>query len=136
MRGGLGFAASQFRAPRSRVVEKVALISDATDFSGLIGWQQTKAVTRVTLMNTRLYVGNLSFHATQDTVRQAFEKHGTVTDVHIVNDRESGQSRGFGFVTMGSPTEAQAAMNAMNDVVLDGRPLKVNQAEERKPRAR
>ena len=87
-------------------------------------------------MTTRLYVGNLSFHATPDTVREAFAKHGTVTDVHIVSDRDTGQSRGFGFITMGSPNEAQTAMNEMNGFMLDGRPLKVNQAEERKPRAR
>ena len=85
-------------------------------------------------MSTRLYVGNLSFHATQDAIRDAFAKHGTVAEVHIVNDRESGRSRGFGFVTMGSANEAQAAITGMNGYMLDGRPLKVNQAEERKPR--
>src|SRR6266550_4495440 len=85
-------------------------------------------------MTTRLYVGNLSFHATQDVVRDAFAKHGTVTDVHIVNDRESGQSRGFGFVTMSTPNEATAAIAEMNGFMLDGSPLKVNKDEERKPR--
>jgi RNA recognition motif-containing protein len=82
-------------------------------------------------MGTRLYVGNLSFNSTIDTIREAFERIGAVTDVHIVTDRATGQSRGFGFVTMGSPGEAQKAIEAMNNSVLDGRPLRVNEAEER-----
>ena len=58
-------------------------------------------------MGTRLYVGNLSFSSTVETVREAFARIGEVTDVHIVTDRATGQSRGFGFVTMGSPAEAR-----------------------------
>jgi RNA recognition motif-containing protein len=85
-------------------------------------------------MGTRLYVGNLSFSSTIDSVREAFERIGQVTDVHIVTDRATGQSRGFGFVTMGSPAEAQKAIEAMNNSVLDGRPLRVNEAEERPQR--
>ena len=85
-------------------------------------------------MGTRLYVGNLSFSSTIDTVREAFARIGEVTDVHIVTDRATGQSRGFGFVTMGSPAEAQKAIEAMNNSVLDGRPLRVNEAEERPQR--
>ena len=84
-------------------------------------------------MSSRLYVGNLSFHCSKEELREAFAKHGNVTDVHVVTDRESGQSRGFGFVTMGTPAEANAAMQAMNGSMLGGRPLKVNEAEERKP---
>src|SRR5678815_1650067 len=99
--------ASKFRAPRSRVVEKVALIIDANRFSGLIGWHQNQGRHEGDSMSTRLYVGNLSFHATEDAIRDAFAKHGTVSEVHIVNDRETGRSRGFGFVTMGNPNEAQ-----------------------------
>jgi RNA recognition motif-containing protein len=85
-------------------------------------------------MGTRLYVGNLSFSSTNETVREAFARIGEVTDVHIVTDRTSGQSRGFGFVTMGTPAEAQKAIEAMNGANLDGRPLRVNEAEERPPR--
>ena len=85
-------------------------------------------------MGTRLYVGNLSFSSTIDTVREAFARIGEVTDVHIVTDRATGQSRGFGFVTMGSQAEAQKAIEAMNGANLDGRPLRVNEAEERPPR--
>jgi RNA recognition motif-containing protein len=85
-------------------------------------------------MGTRLYVGNLSFSSTVDTVREAFARIGEVTDVHIVTDRATGQSRGFGFVTMGSPAEAQKAIEAMNGASLDGRALRVNEAEERPQR--
>src|SRR5215469_5296137 len=85
-------------------------------------------------MGTRLYVGNLSFSSTVDTVREAFERIGEVTDVHIVTDRASGQSRGFGFVTMGSPAEAQKAIESMNGASLDGRALRVNEAEDRPQR--
>jgi RNA recognition motif-containing protein len=82
-------------------------------------------------MGNRLYVGNLSFSATDQTLRDAFAAHGDVTDVHVVVDRMTGQSRGFGFVTMGNQHEASAAMEAMNGADLDGRSLKVNEAEER-----
>lgn len=82
-------------------------------------------------MGNRLYVGNLSFSATEQTLRQAFAAHGDVTDVHVVVDRMTGQSRGFGFVTMGSPSEAVNAIQAMHGADLDGRSLKVNEAEER-----
>ena len=82
-------------------------------------------------MGNRLYVGNLSFHSTQDSLRSAFAAFGEVVDVHLVADRMTGQSRGFGFVTMGSEAEAQAAISSMNGADLDGRALKVNEAEER-----
>jgi RNA recognition motif-containing protein len=85
-------------------------------------------------MSTRLYVGNLSYHATSDSVREAFAQSGEVTDVHVVMDRESGRSRGFAFVTMGTPQAAQSAIANLNGALLDGRPLRVNEAEERKPR--
>ena len=85
-------------------------------------------------MGTRLYVGNLSFSSTVETVREAFARIGEVTDVHIVTDRATGQSRGFGFVTMGSPAEATKAIETMNGASLDGRALRVNEAEERPQR--
>ena len=86
-------------------------------------------------MSTRLYVGNLPFSVTTETLRTAFAPSGDVTDVHIVMDRETGRSRGFGFVTMGNANEAARAISAMNGVTLDGRPLRVNEAEERPQRA-
>jgi RNA recognition motif-containing protein len=85
-------------------------------------------------MGNRLYVGNLSFQATSESLRDAFASFGEVTDVHIVQDRETGQSRGFGFVTMGSAAEAGAAMSSMDGQSLDGRALRVNEAEERQAR--
>ncbi|MFT3700139.1 MAG: RNA-binding protein [Kofleriaceae bacterium] len=85
-------------------------------------------------MNTRLYVGNLSFNTTADGVRAAFEQFGTVSDVHLVTDRETGRARGFGFVTMGSPEEAAKAIQGMDGKSVDGRALRVNEAEERQQR--
>jgi RNA recognition motif-containing protein len=85
-------------------------------------------------MNTRLYVGNLSFNTNADGVRTAFEQFGTVTDVHLVTDRETGRARGFAFVTMGTPDEAAKAMQSMDGATLDGRPLRVNEAEARQQR--
>jgi|SRR6185312_825611 len=82
-------------------------------------------------MGNRLYVGNLSFQSTKETLQAAFAPFGSVTDVHIVTDRDSGQSRGFGFVTMGTSQEAAKAIAEMNNATLDGRPLRVNEAEER-----
>ena len=82
-------------------------------------------------MGNRIYVGNLSFHATPDSLRAAFAAFGEVSDVHIASDRETGQSRGFAFVTMGTSEQAQKAIAEMNGALLDGRPLRVNEAEER-----
>src|SRR5579883_2585817 len=82
-------------------------------------------------MGNRLYVGNLSFNTNKDTVRDAFSRFGEVTDVHLVTDRQTGQPRGFGFVTMGTDAAAQAAIAGMNGSNLDGRDLRVNEAEER-----
>ncbi|HET7502200.1 MAG TPA: RNA-binding protein [Kofleriaceae bacterium] len=85
-------------------------------------------------MNTRLYVGNLSFNTSADGVRTAFQEFGTVSDVHLVSDRETGRSRGFAFVTMGTPEEAAKAIEGMDGRTLDGRPLRVNEAEQRQAR--
>ncbi|HSN25647.1 MAG TPA: RNA-binding protein [Kofleriaceae bacterium] len=85
-------------------------------------------------MNTRLYVGNLSFNTNAEGVRSAFQEFGTVSDVHLVTDRETGRSRGFAFVTMGTPEEASKAIQGMDGKTLDGRPLRVNEAEQRQAR--
>ncbi|MCL2723178.1 MAG: RNA-binding protein [Polyangiaceae bacterium] len=85
-------------------------------------------------MGNRLYVGNLSFNSTTESVRECFANIGEVTDVHVVTDRETGRSRGFAFVTMSSPADAQKAISEMNGTLLDGRPLRVNEAEERQNR--
>ncbi len=86
-------------------------------------------------MGNRLYVGNLSYDSNKESLRAAFSQFGEVTDVHIVTDRETGQSRGFGFVTMSSQSEADTAMQSMNGAELDGRRLRVNEAEERPQRS-
>ena len=83
-------------------------------------------------IGTRLYVGNLSFGTTDKALRQAFEEDGRkVVEVKIVTDRDTGQPRGFAFVEMGSPAEADAAIKAIDGRNVDGRTLKVSVAQER-----
>ena len=79
---------------------------------------------------TKLYVGNLPFSATDDSVRALFSKYGTVEKVSLITDRETGRPRGFGFVEM-SNADASRAMQALNGADFDGRPLKVNEAQDR-----
>ncbi len=80
----------------------------------------------------KLYVGNLPFSATDSDVNELFSKHGTVNSVALINDRETGRPRGFGFVEM-DDDGAQAAISALNGHSMDGRDLKVNEAQD-KPR--
>jgi RNA recognition motif-containing protein len=82
-----------------------------------------------------IFVGNLSFGATEDTVRALFEAHGTVDRVSIVTDRDSGQPRGFGFVEMANDTEGEQAIAALNGKELDGRALNVNEARPKAERS-
>jgi cold-inducible RNA-binding protein len=81
------------------------------------------------LMN--IYVGNLSFQANEDELRQAFAAFGQVTSVAIIKDQFTGKSRGFAFVEMANSNEAQAAIQGLNGKEMDGRPLKVNEARPR-----
>ena len=84
-----------------------------------------------------IYVGNLSYQASEDDLREAFGAHGTVTSVSIIMDRATGQSRGFGFVEMASKAEGEAAIESLNGKELRGRALRINEArprEERPPR--
>lgn len=83
-------------------------------------------------MGNRLYVGNLSFNADTDNVRELFAGVGEVTDVHVVLDRDTGRSRGFAFVTMGSAQLAAEAISRVDGMMFDGRALRVNEAEERR----
>ena len=83
---------------------------------------------------TRLYVGNLSFNTTETALQQAFVACGDVSEVKIVLDRETGRSRGFAFVTMANGEGARAAMARLDGQMLDGRALRVNEANEREPR--
>lgn len=79
-------------------------------------------------MNTKLFVGNLSFNTTENDLQDAFAAHGTVTEANLMMDRSTGRPRGFAFVTMGTPEEAQKAIDALNGSSLDGRSLTVNVA--------
>ena len=79
-------------------------------------------------MGKRLYVGNLPYSATDDSLRQVFAAHGTVTSIQVIMDRDTGRSKGFGFVEMSTDEEAQAAIAALNGKELDGRALTVNEA--------
>ena len=78
-----------------------------------------------------IYVGNLSYQATEESLREAFAAFGEVASVSIISDKYSGQSRGFGFVEMPVKSEAIAAINGLNDVELNGRRLNVNEARPR-----
>jgi RNA recognition motif-containing protein len=85
-------------------------------------------------MSSKLFVGNLSFDTTENDLQDAFAAHGTVTETNIMMDRMSGRPRGFGFVTMSSPEEAQKAIAALNGAQLGGRALTVNIARPREDR--
>src|ERR1043165_4205818 len=85
-------------------------------------------------MNTKLFVGNLSFNVTENDLNDAFAAHGTVTEANLMMDRVTGRPRGFAFVTMSTPEEAQKAISAMNGASLDGRNLTVNEARPREER--
>jgi len=85
-------------------------------------------------MGNKLYVGNLAYSVRDESLQAAFGQFGTVTSAKVMMDRETGRSKGFGFVEMGSDAEAQAAVNGMNGQALDGRPLVVNEARPREER--
>jgi len=85
-------------------------------------------------MSTKLFVGNISFGTTENDLLDAFEAHGTVLEANLMMDRMTGRPRGFGFVTMSTPDEAQKAIEAMNGASLDGRDLTVNLARPREER--
>jgi RNA recognition motif-containing protein len=87
-------------------------------------------------MGSKLYVGNLSYATTSSDLEQLFGQHGAVQSAEVISDRETGRSKGFGFVQMGSDDEAQAAIAALNGQQHDGRPLTVNEAKPREDRPR
>ena len=86
-------------------------------------------------MSTKLFVGNLSFDITENDLQDAFAAHGTVLEANLMMDRATGRPRGFGFVTMSTPEEAQKAISAMNGKELAGRALTVNVARPREERS-
>lgn len=83
-------------------------------------------------MGNKIYVGNLPFSATDDEVRDLFGRHGTVTSVNLITDRETGRPRGFGFVEMGDSSEASDAIRALDGTDMGGRPLRVNEAQDKR----
>ena len=86
------------------------------------------------MSNSKLFVGNLSFNTTENDLQDTFAAHGTVSEVNLMMDRDSGRPRGFGFITMSTPEEAQAAIDALNGKSIDGRALTVNIAKPREER--
>ena len=86
-------------------------------------------------MGKKLYVGNLSYDMTSSALEALFTPHGTVESAEVIQDRETGRSKGFGFVEMSSDAEAQAAIQTLNGQQQDGRDLKVNEAKPREPRS-
>ncbi len=87
-------------------------------------------------MGSKLYVGNLSYNATGSELEQLFAQHGSVQSAEVIADRDTGRSKGFGFVQMGSDAEAQTAIAALNGKEHDGRALTVNEAKPREDRPR
>jgi cold-inducible RNA-binding protein len=86
------------------------------------------------MSNNKLFVGNLSFNTTENDLQDAFAAHGTVLEANLMTDRVSGRPRGFGFVTMSTAAEAEAAINGLNGKDVDGRALTVNIAKPREER--
>ena len=79
-----------------------------------------------------IYVGNLSYEMSEEDLRTSFEDHGEVESAKVIMDRETGRSKGFGFVEMSDASEAQAAIRELNEAVVSGRPLRVNEAKPRR----
>src|SRR5437868_5374938 len=85
-------------------------------------------------MGKKLYVGNLPYSVTDSTLEQLFSAHGSVQSAQVIQDRDTGRSKGFGFVEMGSDQEAQAAIQALNGQMVEGRSLTVNEAKPKESR--
>ncbi len=82
-------------------------------------------------MAKKLFCGGLSWNTTDDTMREAFERFGAVTEAKVITDRDTGRSRGFGFVTFENDSDAEAAQSKMDGADLDGRTIRVNEAQEK-----
>jgi RNA recognition motif-containing protein len=101
---------------------------------GSVGGANPAAQREDRAISRKLFVGNLPYHTTEDQLAQAFSSAGQVVSARIITDRETGRSRGFGFVEFSSEAEAEGALRAFQDFQLEGRKLRVNAAEERGPR--
>ena len=96
--------------------------------------EQRVDLKNITNMSNKLFVGNLSFNTTENDLQDTFAAHGTVLETNLMMDRETGRPRGFGFVTMSTPEEAQTAIKALNGTSVGGRALTVNVAKPREER--
>ena len=85
-------------------------------------------------MAKKLFVGGLSWDTTDDGLREAFAVHGEITEAKVITDRDTGRSRGFGFVTFAQDEDAKTAITKTDGTILDGKTIKVNEAQERSPR--
>ncbi len=83
-------------------------------------------------MSNKIFVGGLSWDTSDASLRQAFEAYGSVVEAKVISDRDTGRSRGFGFVTFESPADAQAAIEEMDGAEIDGRAVRVNEAQDRR----
>jgi RNA recognition motif-containing protein len=97
------------------------------------GWEKLGFLPDIT-MSAKIFVGNLSFNTTENDLQDMFAAHGTVVETNLMMDRLSGRPRGFGFVTMSTAQEAEAAIVALNGTTVDGRALTVNAAKPREER--
>ncbi len=86
-------------------------------------------------MESKLYVGNLSYDTTEESLRTAFAAAGTITSIEIIKDRDTGRMKGFAFITMSNQEEAEAAIKMLNEKMLDNRPIRVNMARPREERS-
>jgi len=86
-------------------------------------------------MAKKLFVGGLSWDTTDDGLRQAFASYGEITEAKVITDRDTGRSRGFGFVTFAQNEDAKSAISKMDGTSLDGKTIKVNEAQEKSPRS-
>ena len=85
-------------------------------------------------MAKKLFIGGLSWDTTDDGLRQAFASYGEITEAKVITDRDTGRSRGFGFVTFSQDNDAKTAISKMDGTSLDGKTIKVNEAQEKSPR--
>jgi RNA recognition motif-containing protein len=122
-----------FEHPKSDTSHRVPFFSEAKHDSTLL-LEFPKREKVFIIMSTKLYVGNLSFDTTTQDLETMFGEIGTVQSTNIIEDRDTGRSRGFGFIEMSSEEEAQSAISTLNGKDVDGRALTVNEAKPREDR--
>jgi RNA recognition motif-containing protein len=98
-------------------------------------WKNQRRKGEVKPMAKKLFVGGLSWNMKDEDLRQAFAPHGEITEAKVVTDRDTGRCRGFGFVTFAQNEDAKSAISKMDGATLDGKTIKVNEAQEKSPRS-